>query len=335
MKPRIVILCTATALLAAATCGCGVKTTLQASTVNKTLAQQDKLFFTQTELDALQAAGVKTAQFTCAKTHDGTNYLTTEGTTRVVKYYDTADIAEAGIVLQRNKFILYTDAALEQADALASQYGVEIDPSFGTLTVEFDAKPVASNGEIDGNTVTFKTTTTANGKLKAPMTFYAAFNSNVANANVIRPTLEEGLTNVNSVEFSTAGIITELTVNGKDYRPAVHASTNTRCEDVVERDFFDFPADGTYTIRATLNSGYSKAFTFTYDSTAPTTNLKNKQVYTKAVTIKAKDTNGLAWIKLNGKKIKTWTKVSKNGTYKLVAKDKAGNKTKVNFTIKK
>lgn len=73
------------------------------------------------------------------------------------------------------------------------------------------------------------------------------------------------------------------------------------------------------------------------DKKAPTvTGVKNGVTYKKTVTIKYEDTNsGIKSAILNGTKIKSGTKVSKNGTYKLVVTDKAGNVKTVNFKIKK
>lgn len=73
------------------------------------------------------------------------------------------------------------------------------------------------------------------------------------------------------------------------------------------------------------------------DKTAPKiTGVKNGKTYKKAVTIRFTDKDsGIASAKLNGKKIKSGTKVSANGSYKLVVTDKAGNKTTVKFKIKK
>lgn len=73
------------------------------------------------------------------------------------------------------------------------------------------------------------------------------------------------------------------------------------------------------------------------DKTKPTVSgVKNGKTYNKAVTIKFSDKgSGIKSAKLNGKKIKSGTKVSANGSYTLVVIDNAGNKTIVKFKIKK
>ncbi len=72
------------------------------------------------------------------------------------------------------------------------------------------------------------------------------------------------------------------------------------------------------------------------DTTKPTvTGVKDGKKYSKAVTIKYSDKeSGIKKATLNGKKIKSGTKVSKKGKYTLKVTDKAGNTKTVKFTIK-
>lgn len=74
---------------------------------------------------------------------------------------------------------------------------------------------------------------------------------------------------------------------------------------------------------------------FYIDKTAPTiSGIKNNAVYKSKVNITYKDgQSGIKSAKLNGKSIKSGKVVSKNGTYKVVAADKAGNKKTVSFQI--
>lgn len=72
------------------------------------------------------------------------------------------------------------------------------------------------------------------------------------------------------------------------------------------------------------------------DDTKPTiTGVKNGKTYKKAVTIKFSDKSGIRKATLNGKKIKSGTKVKKNGSYTLIVTDKAGNSRIVRFKIRK
>ena len=61
----------------------------------------------------------------------------------------------------------------------------------------------------------------------------------------------------------------------------------------------------------------------------------NKAVYTKPVKIRFSDNISVKAATLNGKKVKNGYKVSKNGTYRLVVTDRAGNKKIIRFTINK
>lgn len=74
---------------------------------------------------------------------------------------------------------------------------------------------------------------------------------------------------------------------------------------------------------------------FYIDKTAPVINgVKNNAVYRGKVNIKYKDKqSGIKSAKLNGKLIKSGTVVWRNGNYKIVAADKAGNKKTVSFRI--
>lgn len=99
--------------------------------------------------------------------------------------------------------------------------------------------------------------------------------------------------------------------------------------------------DGKYTLKATNTSGKVSQITFYVDKTAPSIKgAKNNTTYKKAVTLTVSDKQALKSVTVNGKsqsssKIKNGIKLSKNGTYKIVAADKAGNKTTITFKIKK
>lgn len=63
--------------------------------------------------------------------------------------------------------------------------------------------------------------------------------------------------------------------------------------------------------------------------------VKNKKTYKRKVKIKFSDKSGIKKATLNGKKIKSGKKVSKNGKYKLIVIDKVGNKRVIKFRIKR
>lgn len=72
------------------------------------------------------------------------------------------------------------------------------------------------------------------------------------------------------------------------------------------------------------------------DKTKPSVSgVKNGKTYKKSVTIKYSDASGIKSAKLNGKKFKSGTKVSKSGSYTVSVTDKNGNTRTVKFKIKK
>lgn len=95
-------------------------------------------------------------------------------------------------------------------------------------------------------------------------------------------------------------------------------------------------ADGKHTLVVSDLYGNQKTLTFKTDKTAPVVKgVKHKKIYRKAVTIKFSDNvSGIKKATLNGKSIKSGKKVEKVGKYTLIVKDKAGNESKVKFTIK-
>lgn len=94
--------------------------------------------------------------------------------------------------------------------------------------------------------------------------------------------------------------------------------------------------EGKHTLAAADKHGNKSLVTFRIDKTAPkVTGVKNNKTYKNAVTVKVTDKNGVKSVTLNGKEIKSGKKVSKKGSYKLAAKDVAGNKKTVAFKIKK
>lgn len=95
-------------------------------------------------------------------------------------------------------------------------------------------------------------------------------------------------------------------------------------------------SDGKHKLEVSDLYGNENTLTFKTDKTAPVVKgVKHKKTYRKAVTVKFSDkASGIKKATLNGKNIKSGKKVNKVGNYTLLVKDKAGNQTKVKFTIK-
>ena len=90
-------------------------------------------------------------------------------------------------------------------------------------------------------------------------------------------------------------------------------------------------------IRYTLPNGKTKTVHttgFCIDNTAPKVNVKKNQKYEKGIKLIFSDLCGVRWAKLDGKKIKSGTKVTMKGKHQLVVMDKAGNKKSISFVIR-
>ena len=127
-------------------------------------------------------------------------------------------------------------------------------------------------------------------------------------------------------------------LKGDTYKQTENNNTNKYKQHVM--NYFDklyVTEEGKYSIKATTLAGKETKIKFVIDKTKPTIKgVANGKTYNKTVTIKYSDKlSKIKEVKLNGKKIKSGKKVSKNGEYTVIATDKAGNKTKIKFTIKK
>lgn len=111
-----------------------------------------------------------------------------------------------------------------------------------------------------------------------------------------------------------------------------------------------FAGNGRYSFKATKNGFYSVMVEDTggsrYSSAVKVSGIddkkpavggvKNGRTYKKAVTVRFSDSqSGIKSATLNGRKISSGTKVSADGTYRLVVADQAGNKAIVQFRIRK
>lgn len=92
--------------------------------------------------------------------------------------------------------------------------------------------------------------------------------------------------------------------------------------------------EGKYVIQSITKNGQRKTIIIYIDKTKPVINgVKNKAVYTHGISISVKDKYKLASVTLNGNKVGASFDLSAAGNYTLIAKDKAGNKTSVSFTL--
>ncbi len=132
--------------------------------------------------------------------------------------------------------------------------------------------------------------------------------------------------------------------NGKYYNTGVTVIINSEnmldYVDVdgqkIESDYLFLSEESSYRLTAVDINGNKSTIRFFIDTTKPSVSgAVNGKTYTGARTIKFSDKgSGIQKAALNGKTIKSGTKVSKKGSYTLVVTDKAGNKKTVKFKIK-
>lgn len=100
-----------------------------------------------------------------------------------------------------------------------------------------------------------------------------------------------------------------------------------------EYDGSEITEDGHYVLIAKDKAGYETEVKFAIDQTVPTiTEVENNKFYNTTVKPEIKDEN-LAYVTINKLPYIPGTPIFLYGKYELVAYDKAGNSTKVNFTI--
>lgn len=115
--------------------------------------------------------------------------------------------------------------------------------------------------------------------------------------------------------------VKEVTINGKRFNVSQ----------------FKLAKSGRYTIKAVDANGNVSVLKFTIDAKAPVfKGVRHGKVYRKKAIVKVSDANGIRYIKVNGKKQKAGKKlvIRKKGKNTVIACDKAGNQSKVVFTIK-
>ena len=264
-----------------------------------------------------------------------------------------ADLAQNGVIFDDDKLVVsQVEASEEELAGSASSAGLDLG-GIGAVTgianandltgkvdyyrfaLTFDKTPVASNGAIDGNTVTFTDPDTRQ--------YYVTFDSSVLDENGVGSSIKnKAYTKKRAVTYTTKGIISTFTVNGTE---GVAPSLPDASTGAVSANTAALPAEGKNTVVVNLlgqdgTPAYAKTFTYHRDTKKPTANVKKGKTYKKGYKLVVKDAQALKSVKLDGKALKASGKkatkaVKKAGSHKLVAKDKAGNKVTVKFKIKK
>lgn len=317
MKKRVLTLAVLIGAFSIFASGCGFKTNM---TINSDLTSKttSEIYYTPAEIKELgmTKADVKEA---------GMKEVKVDGKT----YYQMKDSETSDAATTKENFTLLTSSKMEAFLGSKKDYqeladeedlsDLESAYDFFSYSITFPKKVLKTNGKIadDGKTVSFDLATLTSGKR-----LYAAMSDAAVNSKTIEVT---GVTNkkiyntTKKVKVKSPGVITSFKVNGKEQ----------------ELNSFTASKSKKYTVKVKLLSGAAKTVSFTVDKVKPTVNVKAK-TYSKAITIKFSDKlTGIKKATLNGKKIKSGKKVSKNGSYTLKVTDKAGNTQTVKFKIKK
>lgn len=202
--------------------------------------------------------------------------------------------------------------------------------SYTRFSVTFPEPVINTNGEVDPTNackVSWESTNATDTQ-----TYYATTTEVSASVNASLTSVKNGkIYKANKkIQLSDTQDLVKLTLKNTD--------TDTVA---TIKDGYTVKKNGNYTITAWFANGTCQSVSFCLDKKMPTIKgAKNGKVYKKNVTLTfVDDVSGIQSVTVNGKKISAkkydgYT-VKKNGKYKVVVKDKAGNKKKITFRIKK
>ncbi len=206
---------------------------------------------------------------------------------------------------------------------------------YQAMSLVFMSPVTNTNGIIDSanpNHVTWETTTAGQNT-----TYWATAGSasNAATAKVTSVKNKKIYKKEKTIQVSNAENLAKMTLSKLDSSDGDVVSTKTIKQGAVVK------ANGFYQLTVWSRDGKCQSISFTIDKKKPViSGAKNKKTYKKNVTLKFEDEHsGIKSVTVNGKKISSkkyegYT-IKKNGTYKIVVTDKAGNKKKITIYIKK
>lgn len=233
-------------------------------------------------------------------------------------YYD-ADTSMMGG--EENIYVSSQMAALSRRQGADDMGDININIR-QEFSVTFAAPVVKTNGSVDPanpNRVTWVYTNAKESKA-----FYATTAAAKGTAKVTSVKNKKSYKKNMTLKVANVGSLAKLTLDGKAVKPGKVVKTNG------EHELICWSLDGKV---QKLNFFVDKKKPIIYG-------VKNGKTYKRAVTLSFEDLHsGIASVTVNGKKISAkkyegYT-VKKNGTYKVVVKDKAGNQRSLTFKIKR
>lgn len=186
-----------------------------------------------------------------------------------------------------------------------------------SVVFDYDIVKTDKNGVIDSQNPKRATWKIQMDSLKSISTIEAYCKSDIQVSGV-----KQGATYKKAVKVKFSGV-TSATYKGKKVKSGTA-----------------FQKNGQHTLILKAASGEQRTVTFFVDKKKPVIKgVKNKKTYKKAQYFSVSDAgSGVASVKINGKKqdlSDMYFGLNKNGTYKIVVKDKVGNTTKVKVKIAK
>lgn len=329
MKKKIAALIMTVSMLTASLTGCGVESSI---VINNDLSatQNSTLYLTEAEVAQYAAAcGVTTEEMKSGLT------VTTAANGQT--YYASPSQEQLDATETKNTFkrfdnkcaILAANEVTESDDGSVSGDMVE----FNTLRITYPYPVVETNGvvEADGKTVYYDSNV-----VSTAADLYAYFDTSVKKGKkiTVKTVKKNG---GRMVQINTNGVIKSVNVKKGSKKYTFDYSGIEMASGVVHNNYdkFFLEKEGTYTFTIKLESGAKKTQKVYVDNTAPKTNVKSGKSYKKGYKLTFSDKiSGIKSAKLDGKKVKSGTKVNKKGKHTLVLKDKQGNTKTVKFTIK-
>lgn len=329
MKKKILALSMAFSLLTASLTGCGVESSL---VINNDLSatQSSTLYLTEVEVAQYAAvSGVTVDQMksglTATTAANGQTYYASPSQEQL----DATETENSFKRLDSKCAILSANEVTDSDDASVGGDMIE----FNTLRITYPYTVVETNGvlEADGKTVYYDSNV-----VSTATDLYAYFDTSVKSGKKI--TVKTAKKNGGyAVQINTDGVIKSVNVKKGSKKYTFDVSSIEVASGVIHNNYDKYFLDkeGTYTFTIKLESGAKKTQKVYVDNTAPTTNVKSGKSYKKGYKLTFKDKiSGMKSAKLDGKTVKSGTKVNKKGKHTLVLKDKQGNTKTVKFTIK-
>lgn len=194
--------------------------------------------------------------------------------------------------------------------------------------------PVPTQSSTNSNVVVVPTSDIAN----APVVANTAVTLKSSNSKIVTAT-----TNTYNVYTNKSVVITINAVSASNIKYQIVAK-GAKLSDAAWKDVADNKITISKTTKPSIvyiqytdaNGAIQTIHTngFSVDKTKATVNVKKNKTYKVGKKVTFKDASGIKSAKLDGKKVKSGTKIKKKGTHTLVITDKAGNKTTIKFKVK-